>query len=61
VPYKSDAQRKFFHTATAKEAGITSKMVKEYDTASKGKSLPEKIKAKTGVPKKKKNPKFMES
>ena len=49
MPYKSDAQRKFFHTATAKKAGISAKTVKEFDQASKGMSLPEKIKAKKGV------------
>lgn len=42
MPYKSDAQRKFFHTAAAKKAGITEKQVKEYDQASKGKKLPAK-------------------
>jgi hypothetical protein len=49
MPYVSDAQRRFFHTSTAKKAGITPAMVKEYDTASKGLSLPSKIKAKAGV------------
>lgn len=42
MPYKSDAQRKFFHTATAKKSGITSKEVKEFDRASKGMKLPNK-------------------
>lgn len=42
MPYKSDAQRRFFHSAGAKKAGITSDQVKEYDKASKGKKLPEK-------------------
>jgi len=46
MPYKSDAQRKFFHTASAKKAGITKKQVKEFDKASKGKKLPAKKKAK---------------
>lgn len=49
APYVSDAQRKFFHTATAKKAGITPAMVKEYDAASKGMSLPKKISARSGV------------
>lgn len=40
MPYSSDAQRKFFHTDTAKKAGITSKEVKEFDQASKGMKLP---------------------
>lgn len=41
MPYKSDAQRKFFHTDTARKQGITPEMVSEYDQASKGMSLPE--------------------
>lgn len=44
MSYKSDKQRRFFHTDTAKEAGITPKEVKEFDTASKGMDLPEKAK-----------------
>lgn len=40
MPYKSDAQRKFFHTATAKKEGISDKTVKEFDKASKGMKLP---------------------
>ena len=43
MPYKSEAQRAFFHTDTAKKAGITSSDVKEFDKESKGKSLPEKV------------------
>lgn len=43
MPYKSDAQRRFFHSAGAKAAGISEKTVKEFDKASKGKKLPEKI------------------
>jgi hypothetical protein len=46
MPYKSDAQRKFFHTDTAKKKGITKKEVKEFDKASKGKKLPKKVKKK---------------
>lgn len=42
MPYKSEAQRKFFHTKTAKKKGITSKVVKEFDKKSKGKTLPKK-------------------
>lgn len=41
MPYKSQAQRRFFHTPTAKAKGITSAEVKEYDQASKGMKLPE--------------------
>jgi hypothetical protein len=40
MPYKSDAQRKFFHTDSAKKAGITDAEVKEFDSASKGMKLP---------------------
>lgn len=46
MPYKSLAQERFFHTETAKEKGITSKQVKEFDKASKGKKLPERVKKK---------------
>lgn len=42
MPYKSDAQRRFFHSEGAKKAGITEKEVKEFDKASKGKELPDK-------------------
>lgn len=41
MPYKSDRQRRFFHTATARRQGITAEMVNEYDQASKGMNLPE--------------------
>lgn len=44
MPYKSDAQRKFFHTKTARKEGITPKMVKEFDKATKGLRLPAKKK-----------------
>lgn len=40
MPYASNQQRKFFHTDTAKKAGITKKTVDEFDKASKGKKLP---------------------
>lgn len=43
TPYQSEAQRKFFHTARAKKQGITPAMVKEFDKASKGRNLPERI------------------
>lgn len=36
MPYVSDRQRRFFHTATARRKGITAAMVREYDAASKG-------------------------
>jgi len=41
--YKSQAQEKFFHTNSAKKAGITSSEVKEFDKASKGKVLPKRV------------------
>lgn len=44
MPYKSEAQRKFFHTKTAKRKGITPAMVKEFDEASKGKKLKKRAK-----------------
>jgi hypothetical protein len=40
--YKSDAQRRYFHTDTARRKGITPEMVEEYDEASKGMHLPER-------------------
>jgi hypothetical protein len=43
MPYKSEAQRRFFHAAESR-GEISPKTVKEYDTASKGKRLPEKVK-----------------
>lgn len=36
MPYKSSAQRGFFHTAAARNEGITPKIVSEWDAASKG-------------------------
>ena len=44
MPYKSEAQRKFFHTETARKKGITPQMVSEYDDASRGETLPKKVK-----------------
>jgi len=45
MPYKSKAQQKKFH-AMEKKGEISSKVVKEFDKASKGKKLPEKVKKK---------------
>lgn len=45
MPYKSDAQRKFFHAAL-KRGEISKKTVDEYDRESKGKKLPKKVKYK---------------
>lgn len=42
MPYKSDAQRRKFH-ALEKEGKISHKTVKEFDKASKGKQLPERV------------------
>jgi hypothetical protein len=45
MPYKSEAQRKFFHT-NKKELGRQGVDVKEWDKESKGLKLPKKIKKK---------------
>lgn len=45
MPYKSDAQRRYFHAAEDR-GDISSKTVHEFDEASKGKKLPEKVKKK---------------
>ena len=42
MPYKSDAQRRFFHSEGAKKAGISKATVDKYDKESKGKKIPEK-------------------
>lgn len=42
MPYKSEAQRRYFHAAESR-GEISPKTVKEYDKASKGKKLPEKV------------------
>lgn len=44
MPYVSDAQRRFFHSPAAAQAGISPKTVQEFDSASKGMDLPEKKK-----------------
>lgn len=41
MPYKSDAQRRWAHTESAKKSGFPTG---EFDEASKGKKLPEKVK-----------------
>ncbi len=43
MPYKSDAQRGFFHANEGKKKGITKKVVDEFDAASKGLKLPKKV------------------
>lgn len=45
MPYKSDAQRRKFHALLA-EGKISAKTVKEYDDASRGMKLPERVKKK---------------
>jgi hypothetical protein len=45
MPYASDAQRRFFHTATARKKGISAATVNEFDQASKGMKLPDRAKA----------------
>ena len=45
MPYRSESQRRFFHTNTAKKAGISGKVVNEFDKASKGMKLPAHVKA----------------
>ncbi len=47
MPYKSDAQRRFFHSQGAKRAGISPQTVKKWDKASKGKSTPERVRRST--------------
>ena len=44
MPYKSAAQRRFFHSPAARKAGISKKTVAEYDAASQGRKLPEQAK-----------------
>lgn len=41
MPYKSQAQRRYFHAMLAK-GEMSNKTVDEFDKASKGKKLPEK-------------------
>jgi hypothetical protein len=43
LPYKSNAQRRKLH-ALEDRGEISSKTIKEFDEASKGKQLPEKVK-----------------
>jgi hypothetical protein len=42
-PYASDAQRRFFHTGTAKAKGISAADVAGKDAVSKGRTLPKKV------------------
>ena len=45
MPYKSNSQRKAFHAMLAR-GEISKKTVEEFDTASKGMNLPERVKPK---------------
>lgn len=49
MPYKSDAQRRFFHSEGARKAGITPAMVAEWDEASRGQHVPEKVEKKADI------------
>lgn len=44
MPYKSDQQRKWAHTPAGTKALGGKAKVKEWDEASQGKKLPEKVK-----------------
>jgi hypothetical protein len=46
MPWKSLQQERWGHTAAGKKALGGAKAVKEWDTATKGKKLPRKVKAK---------------
>lgn len=43
MPFKSKAQQRFFHSPGAAKAGIKPGTVDEFDSASKGMKLPERI------------------
>lgn len=49
MPYKSERQRRFFHSAGAAKAGITTADVSHWDEASKGLKLPEKAEKSASV------------
>lgn len=46
MPYASEAQRRYAHTDTARRKGWKASSVKEFDKASKGVKLPERVVAK---------------
>lgn len=46
MPYKSDAQRRWAHTRAGVKALGGKRKVKEWDNASRGKKLPERVKRK---------------
>jgi len=45
MPYRSAAQRRFFHSAGAKKAGLSAAEVAKWDVESKGQHPVEKVKA----------------
>lgn len=47
MPFKSDAQRRWGHTKAGTKALGGKKAVKEWDQATKGKKLPERVKPKS--------------
>lgn len=49
MPYKSDAQRRYFHAAEAR-GEIKPSVVNEFDKASKGMKLPERKNKKSSGP-----------
>ena len=53
MPYKSDAQRRFFNSPAGKKK-VGEKTVNEFNEATKGKSLPEKAAKKKSLPENKK-------
>jgi len=51
MPYKSDAQRRYMHAA-ATRGDISQATVAEFDKASKGKKLPERVSSRSARPSK---------
>lgn len=43
MPFKSSAQRRFFHSPGATKAGIKPTTIKKFDKESKGLALPETV------------------
>jgi hypothetical protein len=46
MPYVSDAQRKYFNANAGKKKGLTTEIVREWNSASKGQRVPAKKKKK---------------
>lgn len=54
MPYKSDAQRRFFHSAGAAKAGLSPAEVAKWDAESKGMKEPKRApKRKKPIPRRK--------